>query len=209
MSLKVFSSLLSLFVICPVTAVAHLSDNVKMCCGTGSFLDSGCTKWAYNLQIDQSLPVESALKIPHSVLKNGQSHWPRSLKRGSAAACSLEFWFQICPGAWMSVTCECCVLSVEVSASGWSLIQGSPAECVCTCTIECDCEALIMRRPWPTRGCYAMGGGKYWKMVKLLLAASTYFVVCAFTLNGLFVKLVFTFTYTLRKCERQNSSGIP
>ena len=22
---------------------------------------------------------------------------------------------------------------------------------------ECDHEALIMRRPWPTRGCFAMG----------------------------------------------------
>jgi len=46
-------------------------------------------------------------------------------------------------------------------------------------------------------------------MVKLLLAACTYFLVCAFTLNGLLVKLVFTFTYTLGRCETQNSSGIP
>ena len=58
----------------------------------------------------------------------------------------------------MFVYCDCCALSVEVSASGWSLVQGSPAECVHACTIECHCEALIMRRPWPTRRCYAMGG---------------------------------------------------
>jgi hypothetical protein len=25
------------------------------------------------------------------------------------------------------------------------------------CLIECDCEASIMRRPWPTKGCYAIG----------------------------------------------------
>jgi hypothetical protein len=31
----------------------------------------------------------------------------------------------------MIVSCECCVLSGEVSASDWSLMQRSPAECVC------------------------------------------------------------------------------
>ena len=36
-----------------------------------------------------------------------------------------------------------------VFASGWSLIQRSPTECGVS---ECDSEASIMRRPWPTRG---------------------------------------------------------
>jgi hypothetical protein len=36
----------------------------------------------------------------------------------------------------MLVSCECCVEQVEVSAMGRSLVQGSPAECVCV--IECD-----------------------------------------------------------------------
>jgi hypothetical protein len=154
------SVFLIIIIICDMSSYSTsslLSNNVRKFSCTGSCVDSGCIKWAYNLRIDQSLPVESALKLPHSILKNGRSHWPRSLKRGSAAACLLEFWFQICPGSWMSVYCECCVLSVEVSASGWPLIQGSPAECVHACNIECDCEALIMRRPWPARGCYAMG----------------------------------------------------
>jgi hypothetical protein len=39
---------------------------------------------------------------------------------------------------------------------GWSLIQKSHNKC---CVSEYDREASIMRRPWPTRGCYAMGGG--------------------------------------------------
>jgi hypothetical protein len=38
---------------------------------------------------------------------------------------------------------------VEVSATGWSLVQRSPTECGVS---ECDREALITRRPWPTRG---------------------------------------------------------
>ena len=40
---------------------------------------------------------------------------------------------------------------VEVSATRWSLVQRS--------SIKCDREASIMWRPWPTRGCCAMGGG--------------------------------------------------
>ena len=37
--------------------------------------------------------------------------WPRGLKRRSGAARLLRFWVRILPGAWMSVSCECCVLS--------------------------------------------------------------------------------------------------
>jgi hypothetical protein len=47
----------------------------------------------------------------------------------------------------------CC--QVEVSATGWSLVQRSPTEC--GVSKVCDREASIMRRPWPTRGCCAMG----------------------------------------------------
>ena len=38
-------------------------------------------------------------------------HWPRGLRRTSAAARLLRLWVRIPPGAWMSVCCECCVLS--------------------------------------------------------------------------------------------------
>jgi hypothetical protein len=44
---------------------------------------------------------------------------------------------------------------VEVSATGRSLVQRSPTECGVS---ECDREASIMRRPWPTGGCCATGG---------------------------------------------------
>jgi hypothetical protein len=46
-----------------------------------------------------------------------------------------------------------CVVKVEVSASGSSLVQGSPTDCGVS---ECDREASIIRRPWPTRGCRAI-----------------------------------------------------
>jgi hypothetical protein len=44
---------------------------------------------------------------------------------------------------------------VEVHVWSWSLVRSSPTECgVC----ECDGKVSIMRRPWPTSGCCAMGG---------------------------------------------------
>jgi hypothetical protein len=50
----------------------------------------------------------------------------------------------------MSVSCEWCVLSGRGLCDGWSR---SPTECSVS---ECDREASIMRRPWPTRCCRAM-----------------------------------------------------
>jgi hypothetical protein len=49
----------------------------------------------------------------------------------------------------VSVVCY----QVEVFATGWSLIQGSPTECGVS---ECDRQASIMRMPWTNRGCYPM-----------------------------------------------------
>ena len=40
-----------------------------------------------------------------------RSQWPRGLRRWSATARLLRLWVRIPPGAWMSVSCECCVLS--------------------------------------------------------------------------------------------------
>jgi hypothetical protein len=85
------------------------------------------------------------------------SQWPRGLGRGSAAVRLLGLWVRIPPGAWMSSWVLCC--QVEVCAVGWSLFQRSPIECGVS---ECDREASTMRRPWPTRGCSAIG--KKWKL---------------------------------------------
>jgi hypothetical protein len=42
-----------------------------------------------------------------------RSQWPRGLGRGSAAARLLGLWVRIPSEAWMSVSCECCVLSAR------------------------------------------------------------------------------------------------
>jgi hypothetical protein len=81
------------------------------------------------------------------------SQWPRGLRRGSVAVRLLGLRVRIPPATWMSRgSVVCC--QAEVSASGWSPVQRSPTECSVS---ECDCEILVMRRPWLTRGCRAMG----------------------------------------------------
>jgi hypothetical protein len=53
------------------------------------------------------------------------------------------------------VSVVCCL--VEVSVTGRSLAHRSPTDCdVSLCVIQ---KPKKMRRPWPTMGCYASGGG--------------------------------------------------
>jgi hypothetical protein len=55
----------------------------------------------------------------------------------------------------MSLASECCVFSSRGLCVGLITRPGSPTECGVS---ECDREASIMKRPWPTRGCCAIGG---------------------------------------------------
>ena len=57
-------------------------------------------------------------------------------------------WERACLSVVSAVFCQ-----VEVSASGWSLVQRSPTGCGVP---ECDREFSTMRRSWPTRGCRTM-----------------------------------------------------
>jgi hypothetical protein len=52
------------------------------------------------------------------------------------------------------VSVVCC--QVEVSVSGGSLVQRTPAECGVS---ECDRETSTVRRPCSTRACCVMGRG--------------------------------------------------
>ena len=76
------------------------------------------------------------------------------LSLGSAAARLLGLSFRIQQGAWISLSCECSVLS-EFSESGSSLVQRSPTECDVS---KCDREASTLRRSCRTKGTCAIGG---------------------------------------------------
>ena len=87
------------------------------------------------------------------VFLHHRSQWPSGLRRGSAADRLLELRVRIPPGVWMSVCCECCVLS------GRGLCD-VPIPCPeeayrLWCVVVCDLETSRMRRPWPELGCCA------------------------------------------------------
>jgi hypothetical protein len=81
-----------------------------------------------------------------------QSQWPLGLRCGYLVVCG-DWGFESFRGheylSLMSVVC----CQVNVSGSGWSLVQRSRAECG---VFECDRKATIMRGPWPTGGSCAI-----------------------------------------------------
>jgi hypothetical protein len=66
--------------------------NKKMCCGVIHYVD-------YEFKVLN--------------FTNSRFQWPRGLRRGSATVRLLRLWVRIPPGAWISVCCEFCVLSVR------------------------------------------------------------------------------------------------
>ena len=79
-----------------------------------------------------------------------RSQWQRGLRRRSAAARLLGLRVRIPPGAWMSVCCECCVLSGRGLCEG--LITRPEEFNRVRCVVVCDLETSITRMPWPTGG---------------------------------------------------------
>jgi hypothetical protein len=85
-----------------------------------------------------------------------RSQWPSGIKRGSAAARLLGLRVRILPGGMdVCLLWELCVLS------GRGLCDGPLTRPACGAS-QCNREALAMR-PWPIRGCCAIGGGKKWR----------------------------------------------
>ena len=67
-----------------------------------------------------------------------RSQWPRGLRRRSAAAPLLRLWVRIPSGAWMSVCCDCCVLSGRGLCDG--LITRPEESYRLWCVVVCDLE---------------------------------------------------------------------
>ena len=84
---------------------------------------------------------------------NGRPQWPPCLGCRSVAARLLRLWVRIPPGAWISVCCECCVLSGRGLCDE---LVTRPEECYrLWCVVVCGLENSCTRRPWPTGGCRA------------------------------------------------------
>ena len=100
--------------------------------------------------ISQGLPFFGLVPINAFVCR---SQWSRGLRRRSAAARLLRLWIRISPWSWVSVCCECCVLSGRGVCDG--LITRPEESYRLWCDVVCDLETSWMRRPGPLGG----GGG--------------------------------------------------
>jgi len=120
-----------------------------------------CTTEMATLKI--ALPGYSLRLIkPH--YEESRSQWPRGLRCSSTAARLLRLWVRIPPGAWISVCCECCVLSGRGLCDG---LITRPEKSYRLWCVLCDLETSIMIKPWPTGGCGARNKqtfGRKWGM---------------------------------------------
>jgi hypothetical protein len=94
----------------------------------------------------------NANKTAVCTFRSRQSPWPRGLTCGSAVSRLLGLLVRIPTGVWMSVSCDCCVLSDRGLYDGPISYPETPT--------ECDRESSIMKRPWHTEGCGALGWGE-------------------------------------------------
>ena len=72
--------------------------------------------------------------------------WPRGRRRSSAAARLLRSWVRIPPGAWISVCCECRVLSGRGLCD--ELITRPEESYRLCCVVVCDLETSRMGAPY-------------------------------------------------------------
>ena len=81
------------------------------------------------------------------IFQTGQSRRPRDIRRGPAAACCLGLWVRILPGALVSVSWECCVLS---GRGLWMGLIAGPEE---SYWMWCVCLSMVVkRRYWGSPG---------------------------------------------------------
>jgi hypothetical protein len=94
--------------------------------------------------------------INNTVPSTRPSQCPHGLRRGSAPTCLLGLWVRIPQGAWMSVSCECCVLSSR-GLHNELIICSEQSYQLRVCLIVCDLETSTMRRPGHDLGCCITG----------------------------------------------------
>ena len=82
--------------------------------------------------------IELGFSVLRPTAYNGRSQWPRGLRRRSAAARLLRLWVRIPPRAWMSLCCECCVLSGRGLCD--ELLTRPEESYRLWCVVECDLE---------------------------------------------------------------------
>jgi len=78
------------------------------------------------------------------------------------------------PAVGLDICCECCVLSGRGLCVG---LITRPEESYRFGVSECDREASIMARPWPTRSCCALAGSQLTNIIYKRSVKRNYFTV--------------------------------
>jgi len=108
--------------------------------------------FSWNFVLEHVLKISQENSSFFKIWKNNacRYQWPRYLSCRSAAACLLRLRFQIPPGTWVFVCCECRVLSVKILCD--ELISRPEESCRLWSVVVCDLEASRMKRPWLALG---------------------------------------------------------
>ena len=114
--------------------------------------DRICHTWLWHTQFDHR-NFKSVIRVM------GRSQWPRGLRCRSLAARLLRLWVRTPLGTWVSVCCECCILSGRGLCD--ALITRPEEFYRLWCVVVCDLETSRMRRPWSVLGRSATGKKKY------------------------------------------------
>jgi hypothetical protein len=128
------------------------------------------------------------------MLYRSRSRWPYGLRCGTAAVRFLGIWVRIQPEAYMSVVSVVCC-QVEVSASGRSLVQGSPTE---RSVSDCDRGLSLIRRPCSNVSTCIMEERKSYgvhDIVTMLPKLSQYRQLCIFTIYVFKISFNIIFQY--------------
>jgi len=108
-------------------------------------------KWfLYILYWKLAIRIRNCFEILNLKPQKCQSQCPRGLRRRSTATRLLRLWIRIPPETWMSVCCECCVLSGRGLCD--ELITRPGEAYWLWFVVVCVLETSWMRRPWPIGG---------------------------------------------------------
>ena len=142
----------SIFLIVSDFYLGFVREMVKRCFTTGNVPagNKSWVEWTCNRPWGQSADI-CKVRVKFEAYCNLKFVYPNNIR--STVARLLRLWVRIPPRAWMSVCCDCCVLSSRDLGIG--LITRPEESYRLWCVIVCDLETSWMRRPWSIGGCHA------------------------------------------------------
>ena len=121
-----------------ILSIEYFNENVLLVSLFWELPSSGNFSRNTNLAVDRKYISYNCLcRMVDTVFCRSQ--WSRGLRLRSTAARLLRLWVRIPRVAWVSVCCECCVLSGRDHATHWSRVQRS--------STDCDASLCVIQKP--------------------------------------------------------------